>query len=219
MNVDTMTDTARLTFEDKEVELPVVRGSEGEVGLDISKLRAQTGLVTLDRGFKNTGSTTSGITFLNGEEGILHYRGYSIEDLAENATFMEVAYLLVYGDLPDAERLEWFTKSISKHTLVHENMRRFFDAFPMAADTSTPHAAGTQPAGGAAADADADEGAPRKSPSRSARSLSKETDAGRARTADDSTRSPTTSRYRSKESDELATWTRPPSSTACATQW
>ena len=105
MNVDTMTDTARLTFEDKEVELPVVRGSEGEVGLDISKLRGQTGLVTLDRGFKNTGSTTSGITFLNGEEGILRYRGYAIEDLAENTTFMEVAYLLVYGDLPDAETI------------------------------------------------------------------------------------------------------------------
>jgi len=133
MNVDTMTDTARLTFEDKEVELPVVRGSEGEVGLDISKLRAQTGLVTLDKGFKNTGSTTSGITFLNGEEGVLRYRGYSIEDLAENTTFMEVAYLLVYGDLPDAQRLEWFNKSISQHTLVHENMRRFFDAFPMGA--------------------------------------------------------------------------------------
>ena len=133
MNVDTMTDTARLTFEDKEVELPVVRGSEGEVGLDISKLRGQTGLVTLDRGFKNTGSTTSGITFLNGEEGILRYRGYAIEELADKTTFMEVAYLLVYGDLPDAERLAWFNKSISKHTLVHENMRRFFDAFPLGA--------------------------------------------------------------------------------------
>ena len=128
-----MTDTARLTFEDKEVELPVVRGSEGEVGLDISKLRGQTGLVTLDRGFKNTGSTTSGITFLNGEEGILRYRGYAIEELADKTTFMEVAYLLVYGDLPDAERLAWFNKSISKHTLVHENMRRFFDAFPLGA--------------------------------------------------------------------------------------
>lgn len=133
MNVDTMTDTARLKFEDKEVELPVVRGSEGEVGLDISKLRGQTGLVTLDRGFKNTGSTTSGITFLNGEEGILRYRGYAIEELADKTTFMEVAYLLVYGDLPDAERLAWFNKSISKHTLVHENMRRFFDAFPLGA--------------------------------------------------------------------------------------
>ncbi len=128
-----MTDTARLKFEDKEVELPVVRGSEGEVGLDISKLRGQTGLVTLDRGFKNTGSTTSGITFLNGEEGILRYRGYAIEELADKTTFMEVAYLLVYGDLPDAERLAWFNKSISKHTLVHENMRRFFDAFPLGA--------------------------------------------------------------------------------------
>ena len=101
-----MSEHASLTFEDKQVELPVVRGSEGEIALDISKLRGQTGLITLDRGFKNTGSTLSGITFLNGEEGILRYRGYSIEDLAQNASFMEVAYLLVYGDLPDQERLD-----------------------------------------------------------------------------------------------------------------
>ena len=128
-----MSDHASLTFEDKQVELPVVRGSEGEVALDISKLRAQTGLITLDRGFKNTGSTLSGITFLNGEEGILRYRGYSIEDLAENASFMEVAYLLIYGDLPDQERLDWFEGSVKMHTLVHENMKRFFDAFPLGA--------------------------------------------------------------------------------------
>ena len=128
-----MSEHARLTFEDKEVELPVVRGSEGEIALDISKLRGQTGLITLDRGFKNTGSTLSGITFLNGEEGILRYRGYSIEDLAENASFMEVAYLLVYGDLPDQERLDWFESSVKMHTLVHENMKRFFEAFPMGA--------------------------------------------------------------------------------------
>lgn len=128
-----MSENARLTFEDKEVELPVVRGSEGEIALDISKLRGQTGLITLDRGFKNTGSTLSGITFLNGEEGVLRYRGYSIEDLAENASFMEVAYLLVYGDLPDQERLDWFESSVKMHTLVHENMKRFFEAFPMGA--------------------------------------------------------------------------------------
>ena len=128
-----MSDHASLTFEDKQVELPVVRGSEGEVALDISKLRAQTGLITLDRGFKNTGSTLSGITFLNGEEGVLRYRGYSIEDLAENASFMEVAYLLIYGDLPDQERLDWFEGSVKMHTLVHENMKRFFDAFPLGA--------------------------------------------------------------------------------------
>ena len=133
MNADTMTDTASLKFEDKEIELPVVRGSEGEVALDISKLRGQTGLITLDKGYKNTGATTSAITFLNGEEGILRYRGYSIEDLAENASFMEVAYLLVYGDLPDQERLDWFQDSVRMHTLVHENMKRFFEAFPMGA--------------------------------------------------------------------------------------
>lgn len=128
-----MSEHASLTFEDKQVELPVVRGSEGEIALDISKLRGQTGLITLDRGFKNTGSTLSGITFLNGEEGILRYRGYSIEDLAQNASFMEVAYLLVYGDLPDQERLDWFESSVKMHTLVHENMKRFFEAFPMGA--------------------------------------------------------------------------------------
>ena len=128
-----MSENARLIYEDKEVELPVVKGSEGEVALDISKLRGQTGLITLDRGFKNTGSTLSGITFLNGEEGILRYRGYSIEDLAENASFMEVAYLLIYGDLPDRERLDWFEGSVKMHTLVHENMKRFFDAFPLGA--------------------------------------------------------------------------------------
>ena len=128
-----MSENARLTFEDKEVELPVVRGSEGEVALDISKLRGQTGLITLARGFKNTGSTLSSITFLNGEEGILRYRGYSIEDLAEKASFMEVAYLLIYGDLPDQERLDWFENSVKMHTLVHENMKRFFDAFPLGA--------------------------------------------------------------------------------------
>ena len=133
MNVDTMTDTARLSIDDKEIELPIVRGSEGEVAVDISKLRGQSGVITLDRGFKNTGSTTSAITFLNGEEGILRYRGYSIEDLAENTSFMEVAYLLVYGDLPDGKRLKWFEDSIRMHTLVHENMKRFFDAFPLGA--------------------------------------------------------------------------------------
>ena len=128
-----MSENARLIYEDKEVELPVVKGSEGEIALDISKLRGQTGLITLDRGFKNTGSTLSAITFLNGEEGILRYRGYSIEDLAENASFMEVAYLLIYGDLPDQERLDWFEGSVKMHTLVHENMKRFFDAFPLGA--------------------------------------------------------------------------------------
>ena len=94
-----MSETARLILEDQEVEIPVITGSENEKALDISKLRASTGFITLDPGFKNTGSTQSSITFLNGEKGILRYRGYSIEDLAEKASFLEVAYLLIYLSL------------------------------------------------------------------------------------------------------------------------
>ena len=93
-----MSETARLILENQEVEIPVITGSENEKALDISKLRASTGYITLDPGFKNTGSTQSSITFLNGEKGILRYRGYAIEDLAEKASFLEVAYLLIYGD-------------------------------------------------------------------------------------------------------------------------
>src|SRR5687767_5723466 len=93
-------DTASITFEDRSLELPVIRGSEGEMGADISKLRAETGLITLDPGYGNTGSTRSAITYVDGEQGILRYRGYPIEQLAEQSTFLEVAYLLIYGDLP-----------------------------------------------------------------------------------------------------------------------
>ncbi len=128
-----MSETARLILENQEVEIPVITGSENEKALDISKLRASTGFITLDPGFKNTGSTQSSITFLNGEKGILRYRGYSIEDLAEKASFLEVAYLLIYGELPNTEELEYFTNSITHHTLLHENMKRFFDAFPLGA--------------------------------------------------------------------------------------
>ncbi|MEC7654631.1 MAG: citrate synthase [Bacteroidota bacterium] len=128
-----MSETARLILENQEVKIPVITGSENEKALDISKLRASTGFITLDPGFKNTGSTQSSITFLNGEKGILRYRGYSIEDLAEKASFLEVAYLLIYGELPNTEELEYFTNSITHHTLLHENMKRFFDAFPLGA--------------------------------------------------------------------------------------
>lgn len=128
-----MSETARLILENQEVEIPVITGSENEKALDISKLRASTGFITLDPGFKNTGSTQSSITFLDGEKGILRYRGYSIEDLAEKASFLEVAYLLIYGELPNTEELEYFTNSITHHTLLHENMKRFFDAFPLGA--------------------------------------------------------------------------------------
>ena len=98
-----MNEFAQLIFDEKTIELPVVRGTEQEIALDISKLRGQSGLITLDRGFKNTGATHSAITYLDGEKGILRYRGYSIEELAENATFEEVSYLLIYGELPTEE--------------------------------------------------------------------------------------------------------------------
>ena len=125
-----MAETAQLKIGDKTYELPVIEGTEGEKALDISKLRDQSGYVTLDVGYKNTGATKSAITFLDGEVGILKYRGYPIEQLAENSTFTEVAYLLIYGELPSAEELKNFEREISLHTLVHEDMKKFFDGFP-----------------------------------------------------------------------------------------
>jgi len=125
-----MSKKAELHYEGKIYELPVITGTEDEHALDISKLRGQSGLITLDRGFKNTGSTESSITFLNGEEGILRYRGYSIEELAEQSTFLEVAFLLIYGELPKQEELDNFTKEISEHSLVHEDVRAILDGFP-----------------------------------------------------------------------------------------
>ncbi|MEY3742619.1 MAG: citrate synthase [Flavobacteriia bacterium] len=125
-----MSETAKIELDGKVYELPVVVGTENEKAIDISKLRDLTGYVTLDTGYKNTGATKSAITFLDGEEGILHYRGYSIEQLAEKATFLEVAYLLIYGNLPTQTELDSFRDSISKHTLVHEDMKQFFEAYP-----------------------------------------------------------------------------------------
>ena len=107
-----MSETARIILNGQEHEFPVVTGSENEKAIDISKLRGSTGYITLDPGFKNTGSTQSGITYLDGENGILRYRGYAIEDLAEKASFMEVAYLLIYGDLPNEKELNYFNDSI-----------------------------------------------------------------------------------------------------------
>lgn len=125
-----MSETARIILEGKEYEFPVIVGTENEKAIDISKLRASTGYITLDLGYKNTGSTKSAITYLDGENGILRHRGYSIEELADNASFLEVAYLLIYGELPNEEQLAYFDTSICNHTLVHENMKRFFQAFP-----------------------------------------------------------------------------------------
>ncbi|MGV3686314.1 MAG: citrate synthase [Daejeonella sp.] len=125
-----MSESASLTIGDKTYELPIIEGTEGEKAVDISKLRDQSGYVTLDSGYKNTGATKSAITFLDGEEGILKYRGYAIEELAQKSTFLEVAYLLIYGELPTQRELDAFQTDISKHTLVHEDMKKFFDGFP-----------------------------------------------------------------------------------------
>ena len=122
--------TARLEIDGKTLELPVVVGTEGERGIDIGKLRAQSGAITLDEGFVNTGSTTSAITFLDGEEGILRYRGYPIEVLAEKCDFVEVAYLLIYGKLPTSDEFDAFRTSLSHHTMIHEDMRNFYTGFP-----------------------------------------------------------------------------------------
>jgi len=125
-----MSETISLKIEDNNLELPVITGTEDEKGIDISKLRAQTGYVTLDQGFKNTGATTSAITYLDGEKGILRYRGYAIEELASKSSFIEVVYLLIYGELPSHDELEDFRWTVRRHTLVHEDMKKFFDGFP-----------------------------------------------------------------------------------------
>jgi citrate synthase len=125
-----MSQQASIHFENKQYELPLITGTENEQAIDIQALRQQTGLVTLDSGYKNTGATTSKITFLDGETGILRYRGYPIEQLAEKSSFMEVAYLLIYGELPTKELLSSFERNISRHTLIHEDMKRFYEAYP-----------------------------------------------------------------------------------------
>ena len=125
-----MSEIAKIELDGKVYELPVIEGSENEKAIDISKLRELTGYITIDTGYKNTGATKSSITFLDGELGILHYRGYSIEQLAEKASFPEVAHLLIYGELPNQTELNDFESSIKKHTLVHEDMKQFFEAYP-----------------------------------------------------------------------------------------
>lgn len=125
-----MSETASITLNGKTLELPVITGTENEKAIDISQLRQQTGYITLDPGFKNTGATKSAITFLDGEKGLLKYRGYKIEDLAEKSTFLEVAYLLIYGELPTKEVLEKFRSDIKSQMMVHEDMKNFFAGFP-----------------------------------------------------------------------------------------
>ena len=125
-----MSETVKFSYGGKDFELPIIEGTENEKAIDIAKLRAQTGLITIDPGFKNTGSTTSSITFLDGELGVLRYRGYNIEELAEKSTFLEVAYLLIYGDLPTQGQYEKFTREITTHTLVHEDIKKILEGFP-----------------------------------------------------------------------------------------
>ena len=128
-----MSNTAEIKVDGKSYELPVIEGTENEKAIDISSLRGDSGVITIDPGFKNTGSTTSAITFLDGEKGILRYRGYSIEDLAEKSTFLEVAYLLIYGELPSKEVYDKFVADITNHTLVHEDVKKILEGFPSTA--------------------------------------------------------------------------------------
>ena len=121
--------TAKLSVQGKEYDLPVVVGSEGEVAVDVSKLRGQSGVITLDPGYGSTGSCQSGVTFIDGEKGILRYRGYAIEELAAKCSFPQVAYLIINGELPDAEQAAKWSHELTYHTLIHEDMKQFFDGY------------------------------------------------------------------------------------------
>ena len=129
-----MSDTAKLIIGDNSYEFPLVKGTENEVAINIKTLRAATnGVITIDPGYKNTGSCESAITFLDGEKGILRYRGYSIEELAEKADFLEVSYALIFGDLPNEKELAKFKKDIKEHSLVDDDVRKILEAFPKTA--------------------------------------------------------------------------------------
>jgi citrate synthase len=141
-------DTAELRIGDKTITLPILIGSEGERAIDVRKLRDQTGYITFDPGYANTGACRSAITFIDGDNGILRYRGYSIEDLAEKSSFLEVSYLLIYGELPTEAQLRAFSESIRRHTMLHEDFKRFYgampkDAHPMAASSAAVGALAT----------------------------------------------------------------------------
>jgi citrate synthase len=128
-----MSSKAKIEFNGKKVEFPVVKGSEGEHAIDVKALRQQLGLITLDPGFKNTGSCQSEITFLNGEEGVLRYRGYGIDELAEKANFLEVAYLLIFGELPTQEQHDRFLHDIKEESYVDEDLKKILESFPKSA--------------------------------------------------------------------------------------
>jgi citrate synthase len=125
-----MEQTAKFVLDGNTFELPIIEGTEGERAIDISKLRQETGLITLDPGYANTGSCQSSITFMNGEKGILRYRGIPVDQLAEHSTFVETAYLLINGELPTRRELTRFSILLNDHSLVHEDMREFFESFP-----------------------------------------------------------------------------------------
>jgi len=126
-------DKVSLQFPGGNAEFPIVPSVEGPSGIDFSTLTKQTGYTSLDHGFVNTAATTSTITYIDGEEGILRYRGYAIEDVAKNSTFLEVAWLLIRGELPSASELHEFDDEIRHHTLLHEDLKRLFDALPHSA--------------------------------------------------------------------------------------
>ena len=129
-----MSNTAKLIIGENSYEFPLVKGTENEVAIDIKNLRTATdGVITLDSGFKNTGSCESSITFLDGEKGILRYRGYSIEELAEKANFLEVAYALIFGELPTKEQLDKFHVDIKAQSVIDEDVKKIVDAFPKTA--------------------------------------------------------------------------------------
>ena len=122
--------TATIQYDGKSATLPAVRGTEDEIAVDIQSLRTSTGMITLDPGYGNTGSCKSAVTFIDGEKGILRYRGYPIEELAERSSFLEVAWLLVHGELPTRAELEGFTREVTLHTMLHQDFMGFFDAMP-----------------------------------------------------------------------------------------
>ena len=124
---------AKLIIENQTLELPIISGSENEKAIDITKLRNTTGYITMDPGYGNTGSCISDITFIDGEKGILQYRGYPIEELTKGTSFTDVAHLLIYGNMDESKEMTNFKKRIKKHANIHEDMKRFFDGFPLSA--------------------------------------------------------------------------------------
>lgn len=126
-----MAKTATLTYGNQKIELPIIEGSEGELGIDITELRAKTGLITLDPAFGNTGACRSAITYIDGDKGILRYRGIPIEQLAENSTFIETAWLLIFGELPQRDQLRRFSQRLTVNAHLHEDFKHHFQGFPV----------------------------------------------------------------------------------------